>query len=72
MSYMEYQEVQVPQKIRDFLDKHSPENPVTLGDSGLFEWLNELARDEGWRVVWQGFNVHYIVLEREVGNTLED
>lgn len=70
MSYMEYKEVQVPEKIQTRLEELSstatPENPSTLGGAGLFDWLTSLSRDEGWRVVWQGFNFPFIVLEREV------
>lgn len=68
--YMEYQEVQVPNEIQERLEKlsqeASPSTPATLGAAGFFTWLTKLSRDEGWRVVWQGFNFPYIVLEREV------
>jgi len=70
MSYMEYKETQVPKEIMDRLDVLSqgatPDNPATLGAAGVFDWLNEQARDNGWRVVWLGFHVPFVVFEREV------
>tara|TARA_S200002703_G_scaffold131581_1_gene119183 strand:+ start:424 stop:657 length:234 start_codon:yes stop_codon:yes gene_type:complete len=70
MNYMEYKEVKVPDEVREKLDamaaKNDPTNPPTLGSAGFFEWLNELAKNEGWRAVWSGFNFPYLVLEREV------
>ena len=70
MSYMEYKEVKVPADVREKLDAMAnakdPANPPTLGASGFFEFLNALAKDEGWRAVWAGFNFPYLVLEREV------
>lgn len=70
MSYMEYKEVKVPDNVREKLDAmqqaNDPTNPPTLGGAGFFEFLNTLAKDEGWRAVWAGFNFPYLVLEREV------
>tara|TARA_R110002126_G_C10490983_1_gene504848 strand:- start:79239 stop:79472 length:234 start_codon:yes stop_codon:yes gene_type:complete len=70
MSYMEYKEVKVPDNVREKLDAmqqaNDPTNPPTLGSAGFFEWLNTLAKDEGWSAVWSGFNFPYLVLEREV------
>jgi len=70
MDYMEYKEVKVPDEVREKLDAmaaaNDPTNPPTLGGAGFFEWLNGLAKDEGWRAVWSGFNFPYLVLEREV------
>ncbi len=70
MSYMEYKEVQVPKemlnKMRELSNAATPENPATFGDAGVFDWMNEQAREDGWRVVWQGFNFPFVVFEREV------
>ena len=69
MEYMEYQEVRVPAEIEDKLAKLSEaqdlENPPTLGAAGFFDWVNKMSREEGWSVVWQGFNFPYLVLERK-------
>ncbi len=76
MNYMEYKEVQVPKEIMDNLEKLSqeatPENPATLGEAGVFDWLNEQARNNRWRVVWQGFNFPFVVFEREVVEEVEN
>lgn len=67
MSYMEYKEFQVPESVQQTLEELSSKGEAaTLGAGGFFEWLNGLAKEEGWRAVWQGFNYPFIVLEREV------
>lgn len=67
MTYMEYEEVKVPDNIVAKIEEAREKGEVmTLGDAGVFEWLNKLSREDGWRVVWQGFNFPYLVLEREV------
>ncbi len=65
MTYMEYKEVKIPQDCLDKLDSGEAE---TLSHAGVFTWLNQLARDEGWRVVWTGFNFPFLILEREVNS----
>lgn len=68
--FREYQEVQVPEevvnKFNQLVEKGDPNEPATFGAAGLFDWFNQLAREGGWRVVWQGFNFPYVVLERDV------
>ena len=70
MRYMEYSEVQVPKEILARLEKLSqeatPDTPATLGAAGVFEWMTEQSRKDGWRVVWQGFNFPFVIFEREV------
>ena len=70
MSYMEYKEVQVPEEIvnrlREMSEASTPEAPATFGAVGVFDWMNQQAREGGWRVVWQGFNFPFVVFEREV------
>lgn len=65
MTYFEYKEVKIPQK---YLDKLESGETETLTDAGVFVWLNQLARDEGWRAVWATFNFPYLILEREVNS----
>lgn len=69
-TYMEYREVKLPETIAQRLDELAQmgdaTNPPTLGAAGFFDWLNELSRIEGWRVVWQCFHFPFLVLEREV------
>lgn len=70
MEYMEYQEVQVPEEIQAKLEKlreaQDLANPPILGAVGFFDWVNKMSKEEGWSVVWQGFNFPYLVLERKV------
>lgn len=72
MSYMEFKETYVPEKIQQTLENLSAEgkNP-TLKDGGFYDWLTELSR-EGWRPVWPSFNFPFIVLEREVNEEVEN
>jgi len=68
MRHVEYKEVRIPEEILAKLEKGAEAGqPVTLGDAGVFDWLNKQAKDEGWRVVWQVFHFPFVVLEREVG-----
>lgn len=67
MRYMEYREVRMPDEILAKLEKGAEAGkPITLGDAGVFEWLTNMSKSEGWRAVWQAFNFPFIVLEREV------
>jgi len=60
MSYVEYKEVKVP-------DEYLGKDAATMTDAGIIEWLNKLAREEGWRVIWTTFhNFPFLMLEREV------
>jgi len=74
-SHMEYKEVQIPEEIvnrmREISGTATPEKPATFGAAGVFDWLNEQSREGGWRVVWQGFNFPFVVLEREVWTTTD-
>lgn len=66
MTAMEYREVKIPDEIMKKLEDAAGEGkPMTLGEAGVFDWLNKLSASEGWRAVWQGFNFPYIILERE-------
>ncbi len=65
MTYFEYKEVKAPQNCLDKLDSGEV---ATLTDAGVFVWLNQLAREEGWRVIWATFNFPYFILEREVNS----
>lgn len=71
--YTEYKETQVPvevvNKFNELVEAQDPNNPPTFGAAGLFDWLNKMSREEGWCVVWQGFNFPFIVLERDVEET---
>lgn len=71
MKYMEYQEFEVPAEIQTKLEEMAqnptgPQGPATLGKAGMFEWMNELSRTEGWSAVWQAFQFPFIVMQREV------
>lgn len=64
---MEFKEERIPEEILAKLEKGvEAGQPVTLGAAGVFEWLTNLSKTEGWRPVWQVFNFPFIVLEREV------
>lgn len=66
MTSMEYKELKLPEEILTKLEKSAESGtPITLGEAGVFDWLTKLSRDEGWRIVWQGFNFPYVILERE-------
>jgi hypothetical protein len=72
MKYVEYKECQVPNDILDKLEQSALDanqglrkKPMTFGEAGVFDWLNDLSKKEGWRVVWQISNFPYIILERE-------
>lgn len=63
---MEYKEVKIPKEITDKLDEAGINgSPITLGEAGVFAWLSDLSKKEGWRVVWQATMLPYFVLERE-------
>ncbi len=67
MKYFEFKEVKIPEEIMQKLEKGAEAGqPVTLGAAGVFDWLTQLSKDEGWRPVWNGFNFPFLVLEREV------
>ena len=69
-TYMEYKEVRLPSEFLTRLEELSeagdPDNPPVLSGTGFFDWLNKLAKTEGWRMVWSAYNYPYIVLEREI------
>jgi len=65
--YKEYKEVRLPEEIMQKLEKGAEAGkPVTLGEAGTFEWLNQMSAKEGWQMVWSAFNFPFFVLEREV------
>jgi len=72
MSYMEYKEVEAPRKIQErwatLKTMATPEKPATLGAAGVLEWLTELSKEDGWRVIWNFFFFPIVLLEREVEN----
>lgn len=69
---MEYEEIEVPEEIQNRLEQlaqmqsQEKEHRPTLGNAGFFDWLNKRSREDGWRIVWHGFNFPYVVFEREV------
>ena len=76
-TFVEVREFQVPDEIQEKLSQLSEAAqqggaPVTLTQGGVFEWLNGLARSEGWRPVWQTFQYPFIVMEREVTEDVEE
>jgi hypothetical protein len=67
--HKEYKEVKTPDEILKKIDAALESGkPITLGEAGLFDWLNKLSETDGWSVVWQAFNFPMIVLERNIGS----
>jgi hypothetical protein len=65
--YMEYKEFRIPDEIISKLEAGATNSqPMTLGDAGVFNWLSDLSKSQGWRVVWQALNFPFVILEREV------
>lgn len=67
--YMEYKECEIPKDIQSKLEDMAkdPNQVATLGGAGVFDWLNKLSKEEGWRPVWHTFgSLPFIVLERTI------
>lgn len=76
-TFVEVREFQVPDEIQEKLSQMSEQAqaggpPVTLTAGGVFDWMNQLSRDEGWRPVWSTFQYPFIVMEREVTEDVEE
>jgi len=65
--YVEYKEFRIPEEFVQKLESGAQSGkPVTLGEAGVFDWLNNLSSTQGWRVVWPTFQFPFVVLERDV------
>lgn len=75
MSYMEYKEFRIPADMQSKIDSISSEDrgmTEVISEAGVFDWINKLSREEGWRPVWQTFQIPFLVMEREIIEEVKD
>ncbi len=64
---MEFREFKFPDEVITKFEQGIEKGaPITVGESGLLDWLTKMSQTEGWRPVWQTINPPFLVLEREV------